>query len=230
MKPVAVTVLGVGNLRCGPQAVAACATHDGPLDIRLFEANEERLDLMDRFARVCIDAAGTEPVLRSTSVQDEALEGATHVVFCLNEDGARRMVGQRETETYDPSQDESAKEEFFFGDLNKPTPRDKLSAQTQAILSSPAPSPLSREEAISEAVRALLLSVPRDAKVLSLMRGVLMPEGVAHTYVNWPGVLTAEQVAGVPHQLLRWILGESSIRGLLDEARASTLAEWLQSS
>ncbi len=77
--------------------VASLATHFGEqdLEIAFFDADEERLDLVDRFARLAFSTTHATHALRSTYDPAEALEGAHLVVLHIGENCARKMLGVR---------------------------------------------------------------------------------------------------------------------------------------
>ncbi len=77
--------------------VASLATFFGerPLEIILFDADEERLDLLDRFARLAFSCTNVTHSLRSTYDPAEALEDANLVIVQIGENCARKMLGIR---------------------------------------------------------------------------------------------------------------------------------------
>ncbi|MCW5938775.1 MAG: hypothetical protein KF884_05490 [Fimbriimonadaceae bacterium] len=226
-----VAVIGAGNLRCMPPVLAVLAVWrpTGQAEFRLYDANEERLDLFDRFFRACLEETDNDAPVRATTELSEALEEATEVIVALNEDGAWRMLGLTSVKEFEERVDE---DEVFIphGDPNRPTPLDRLSPRTRAILSSPTDIGRDREAVIGEALSRVAQLAPRRARVVSLVRGVLMPEGFEHDSLLWPQPLSSDQAARVPHQVLRWILGEQTLRDLLSEAARSPLAAWLEGS
>ncbi len=226
------SLVGVGNLRCGPPVVASLAAW-GPemeVEVRLFDSNEERLDLMDRFARVCLDRTNAGHALKATSDPAEALEDADSVVLTVSEDCARRMKGAVEPTPVEAVPPGQSYLDLVRGDPNRPTPLERLSPQTRLILANPLRDDgRTREEALSEALESLLALAPPRARLLSLVRRVPLPPGREHDYLNWPSPLDTEQTLRVPHQILRWILGEATLDALLDEARRSPVLAWLES-
>jgi hypothetical protein len=60
------------------------------------------------------------------------------------------------------------------------------------------------------------------------MRGVLLPTVREHVHLNWPSPLDADKVSLVPHQILRWIHGESSLSDLIVQSQRSPFVEWLR--
>ena len=221
--------MGAGNLRCGPAVLAGLATWqpDDLVDIRLWDTNEERLDLVDRLLRECLDKAGTEHAALATSDIDEALLDATDVVLTVHEDCARRMTGHRPPDLFAPEEPTEATYQVR-GDPNRPTPPDRLSVHTHIMLSGPADHENTREEVLSVALAKIMDLIPAKAKVLSLERGVLLPTKRGHTHLNWPLPLDADKAPLIPHQILRWIHGEATLDALLNESRRSPLVKWLE--
>jgi hypothetical protein len=74
--------------------VSSLATYFGerPLEIVLFDADFERLDLVDRFARLAFTATNATHSLRATEDPEEALEDADLVVLQVEENCARKMM------------------------------------------------------------------------------------------------------------------------------------------
>jgi len=92
-----VAVLGVGSLRAGPPVLAELATYAGerPMEIRLYDADLERLDLMERFLRAGCRMTDIEHEIISTPDSAEALAGADIVLLLVGENCARKSLGKR---------------------------------------------------------------------------------------------------------------------------------------
>lgn len=225
-----IALIGAGNMAAAPQAAASLAVYAPPFhaEIRLFDANDERLDLMDRFTRCCLDRSESGHTLISTSDPAEALEAADATVICLEGDCARRMLGTRAPVEVVTMHEPQAIYEMSRGDINRPTPVENLSPRVQQLLASPAEPDSSEEAAILAALNLLVKLLPSDCRSASLMRGAEVPWG--HTFLNWPAQLSDESVRSVPHQLLRWIRSDNPLDPLLDEARRSPLLAWLSES
>jgi hypothetical protein len=90
-------ILGAGSVRFMLPVVSSLSTFFGerPLEIVLFDADEERLDLVDRFARLAFATTKSKHSLRSTYDPVEALEGAELVIVQIGENCARKMLGIR---------------------------------------------------------------------------------------------------------------------------------------
>jgi hypothetical protein len=223
--------LGAGNLRTGPAVVASLAAWRParPADLVLYDPSEERLDLFDRLLRRCMDWVESEHCASSSSRLETAVEGATDVIFALDVEAARRLArGMEPGTSVSTDWDEYAQYASWHGDLNHPTPPERLSEYTLAMLTQPVLDGTPDAEAMDQAVLACLEAVPADARVLSLMRGCLLPPGREHVQANWPRPLDALEEPRVPHQVLRWILGEDSLDGFLAEGAASPVVEWLE--
>lgn len=81
-------------MRCSPPVVASLATYFGerPLQIRMYDADEERLDLFDRLARLCFMTTKSTHNLVSTTDADEALEEAAFAIVQVGENCARKFL------------------------------------------------------------------------------------------------------------------------------------------
>lgn len=91
---VNVAVTGAGNMATSPALIASLASYFGErkVEIRLYDADEERLDLFDRFARVCFTVTKATHDLVATSIVSEALDGADRVIVSLDENCARKYL------------------------------------------------------------------------------------------------------------------------------------------
>lgn len=96
-------VLGAGSIRCAPAVMASLATYDHHrLEIWLYDADEERLDLFDMVGRTYMTATKAKHTLLSTTDPAEALDGADHVIVMIDENCATRRLkelGKSPTET-----------------------------------------------------------------------------------------------------------------------------------
>ena len=95
MSAVKLAVLGAGSVRCMPAIIGSLATYFGerPLKVVFWDSDPERLDLFDRFARTCFAFNRCSHSLQSTEDLGEALEEATKVVLCIDENCARKFLG-----------------------------------------------------------------------------------------------------------------------------------------
>lgn len=92
-----VCVLGAGSVRCMPGVIGSLATYFGerPLEVRFWDADEERLDLFDRFARLCFGYSKSGHRLISTPDSKEALKEAWMVVLVMGENCARKRLSRK---------------------------------------------------------------------------------------------------------------------------------------
>jgi len=90
-------ILGAGSVRCSAPVIASLATYFGerPLEIQMYDSDMERLDLFDRFARLCFVMSKNGHGLTSTTDAAEALEDADRVVFQVGENCARKYLKER---------------------------------------------------------------------------------------------------------------------------------------
>lgn len=100
MEPILLTVLGAGSVRCCPAIIGALGSYYGerPLQVRLFDADAERLDLFDRLARLVFEDTSVEHGVLAFEDAAEALEGADLVIFAIDEHGSRKFLGRPHTE------------------------------------------------------------------------------------------------------------------------------------
>ncbi|MCH8978590.1 MAG: hypothetical protein IH945_05025 [Armatimonadetes bacterium] len=232
MRPKSIGLIGTGSLRCGLPVLSTIAAMGlaRPLELRLFDANEERLDLMVRLAEQVLALAGTEHDVLCTSIVEEALEDVDAAVVSLSEDCARRMTGKTAARVLLPVEPEDGTELYDLGggDMNSPTPLEELGPRTLAALSTPDVGRVTREEAIKAALEVVYRHVG-DAKVLNLTRCAEASKLPAHTVLNWPEPLSKEERRSMPHQILRWLNGDEGLDQYVKEFAGSPLANWLKS-
>ena len=91
---IKIAVLGAGSVRCMPPVISALATYFGerPLEIRLYDSDEERLDLMDRFARHCFHFTEATHEILFRPDPKEALEGADRIILQVGRNCARKFL------------------------------------------------------------------------------------------------------------------------------------------
>lgn len=215
-----ICLLGAGNIRCCPEVLAVLAEmrSDNPFCIQLFDANPERLDLMDRLARVMVAEQKEFITIRATDNLPEAIEGATDFVLMFNEDGSRRMFNDSRQEVREVENNEDVW--LSRGDLNRPTPVSQLSPETRQLLSRPAPEPVSRKIAILSAVDQFVQHWNKAGKVISLMREI----DVQFDSLSWPAPLSETELWQRPHQILRWIEQDDSTYELGKSVESSEFA------
>ncbi|HWA83843.1 MAG TPA: hypothetical protein VG820_10435 [Fimbriimonadaceae bacterium] len=97
MSSTRLAILGAGSVRCSPAVIASLATYFGerPLEIRMFDADMERLDLFDRLARLCFVMTKNGHSLISTTDAAEAVEDANLIVLQVGENCARKYLKER---------------------------------------------------------------------------------------------------------------------------------------
>ncbi len=98
-----VAVLGIGGLTFGPGIVGSLATYFGerPLEVRLFDADEERLDFMHRFLRTCCHFNQNQVEIFSSPDPAEAIVGATHVILSVETNCAMKYLKMQAEEGRD---------------------------------------------------------------------------------------------------------------------------------
>lgn len=98
-----VAVLGIGGLTFGPGIVGSLATYFGerPLSVRLFDADEERLDFMFRFLRTCCLFNKNQVDIYSTTDPVETVLDATHVILSVEPNCAMKYLKVRASEERD---------------------------------------------------------------------------------------------------------------------------------
>lgn len=91
---IKLAILGAGSLRCMPPVISALSTYAGerPLEIRLYDADEERLDLMDRFCRHCFHFSNSTHDVRYRPNPSEAVEQADRIVLMVGRNCARKFM------------------------------------------------------------------------------------------------------------------------------------------
>lgn len=89
MSATKIALIGAGKLDRVIPVVASLATYFGerPLDITFYHSEEEMLDLVDRFARLCFVMNQSTHSLRSTTFLEEALEDADALVMLAPKSG-----------------------------------------------------------------------------------------------------------------------------------------------
>lgn len=222
-------LVGAGNMRCAPAVIASLCTWypDFEWDLKLFEASEERLDLIDRLAQRCFEDHRNEATITATSVLDD-LAGCTDAIVCLNEDGSRRMIGRQMSDRVAVTQSSIETGDRFSGDPNRPTPYEQLSDQTRLMLEVPVAQEISREEAIHQAAALVWEHLEGSCgRSISLLRESRLPSAWPHEILAWPPAISQEQLPAIPHQILRWLLDGRGLLEYVNEHRTSPLRSWL---
>jgi hypothetical protein len=99
MDRVTLAIIGAGNVQCTSPVLATLASYFGerPLDVFLYDADEERLDLFDRLARTFFAFTKSGNTLTSTMDADEALAEAHLVIVQLDLHSAAKALGLKRT-------------------------------------------------------------------------------------------------------------------------------------
>lgn len=210
MASTILAVLGAGSVRCSPPVIAALASYFGerPLEIRLYDSDEERLDLFDRFARACFNLTKATHALSGHLDPKEALDNADRVVLQVGTNCARKYLRA------------SGKlKSAMANDFQEPAG----SLQKDGYL------PLAHDTAmIQDALQFLLPNITPDSDVLSLQEeAVQLPVGRRFRRTDWPPEPTLAERVAIPHQVLRWIKGEEYPHALIAESERSPLKAWL---
>ena len=87
-----VAVIGAGSIAAAPQTLASLANYFGerPIEIRLWDGDEERLDLLDRLARVLFALNRSEHTVKYCASLEEAVADATKVLWLPDENCHRK--------------------------------------------------------------------------------------------------------------------------------------------
>lgn len=100
MDPLRVALIGMGSTRCGAPIIGSLATYFGErvLELALYDADAERLDLYERLARVCFRIHDCTHSLRAAETAEEALEDAARVVVSVGPNCAAKYLRLRKAE------------------------------------------------------------------------------------------------------------------------------------
>jgi hypothetical protein len=225
------TVAGAGSLRCAPAVLASIAAprFEHALEVRLFDANIERLDLMGRLLARMFELTRAQHVFSMHPNLALSLREADGAVLCLYEDCARRMTGKSATRVLLPSEpvDTGNISDLSRGDLNRPTPFDELSPMTLAALAMPENEGRSRDEVVANAMALTAERLDPRTLVLNLTRNAPLSASVRHRELAWPPMLDPAEHATLPHRILRWIGGDHELDGFMEGHRRSPVAQWL---
>lgn len=207
-----VCLIGCGEMLVGPQVIAGVIQRsaDMDLEVRLCDPNEERLDLMDRLARDIADVILGEPKILASSNLDDSLFEADFAIWSLYEEAVRRMVVPLQIPR--PIVGESDHAELRRGDLNRPTPVDKMSARVREVLSVPL-----GEADLAQAIMSLKESASHVSRHCTVEGCLAVPD--AEVTLPRPDSICAEEWQ-IPHQVLRWIGKDESLAPLLQAGKA----------
>jgi hypothetical protein len=100
MGSIPLTILGAGSVQYGPAVIGSLASYYGerPLDVRLFDADEERLDLFDRLARLVFEGTSVDHGVKALEDPTEALVESQLVVLAVDENCARKLLRREKAE------------------------------------------------------------------------------------------------------------------------------------
>lgn len=203
-------IMGAGSVRCSPPVIAALASYFGerPLEIRLYDSDEERLDLFDRFARACFNLTKATHVLVDSLDPQEALSAADKVVLQIGTNCARKFLRASGS---------------LRGVLGEDFLEPEGSLQKHGYL------PIAHDTAmIQDALDLLLPHIPAGSEVLSLQEeAVQLPIGRRFRRTDWPPEPTLSERVAIPHQVLRWVKGEEYPHALIADSERSPLKAWL---
>jgi hypothetical protein len=92
MDDMKLAVLGAGNVQCIIPVVVSLASYFGerPLEIRLYDADPERLDLFDSFARIACFTNKNKHTIRAGEDPLEMLQDVDRVILQVDENCARK--------------------------------------------------------------------------------------------------------------------------------------------
>lgn len=192
-------IVGAGSVRCGPAVVGALASYFGerPLEVRLFDADAERVDLMDRLARVAFTQGQCTHRLLSGTDLEESLEGVDCMILCLDENGGRRLLAA-------------------MGQVKYAWPE---TGSDQA--------PVGRaDHVVGLAVERVLARAPNGIPVLDLTLSGL-DEPPMRIHLLWPDELSEDERSRRPFEILRLILGDESTVELILAHERSPIKRWL---
>lgn len=90
-------ILGAGSVRCSVPVLATLANYFGerPMQVRLYDADEERLDLFDRFARCCFQITDNKASIVASTDYDEVIDGSEKIILQVGENCARKLIRQK---------------------------------------------------------------------------------------------------------------------------------------
>jgi malate/lactate dehydrogenase len=94
MESVKLAVMGAGSVRCTVPVLATLATYFGerPLEVALYDADEERLDLFDRFARTIFVANNNQHTVTASAEYEEVAEGADKMILQVGPNCAAKQL------------------------------------------------------------------------------------------------------------------------------------------
>jgi hypothetical protein len=253
MEEIGLAIIGAGSVRCGPPIVASLASYFGErsVNVALWDADAERLDLFERFARTSFSVLKCTHSVFATLEPEEALVGADRVVLALDVNCAKKYLkaqkgleGQRDEGTRAAegevagrrSQEDRSGELDFeskisrrdSGTASEQNPKSKNSDFTDSPTHPFTGSSLVSDEALIEAaLEGILKTLDPDADILSLLPPSQTIPQELYARIDWPAELTEEERPSVPHQVLRWMRAEDYVEAYVREHERSPLKAWL---
>lgn len=217
-------VLGIGSLRSGPPVVAALANYFGEreLEVRLYDSDDERLDLFDRLARACFVVEKARHRLFSFNDHREALDEADAAIVCVGFNCARKLLGIKQEEP-------PAEEQAPLHPVERAAECGPVSGMPRSWYYGEPPKPEFRAQVLRSALDILLEEVPADLPLLDMMRGAKL-SGKRVSRLEWPDALGEEERLALAHQVLRWVKGDEYLHTLLNAHRLSPIKRWLNDS
>jgi hypothetical protein len=203
-------IIGAGNVRCTPPVLGALANYFGerPLEVRLYDADAERLDLFDQLARLLFRVTDATHQVRFRLDSVEAIEDADRVILQVGTNCARKYL--RQVGALDKAEDRPKDEPI--GSLQK----DGFTIAE------------ADDSLVQRALGRMLEVLPAEAEVLSLQReAISLPDEMRFRRLDWPAEPNLAQRRAIPHQALRWIKGEEMPHALLKDSEQSPLKAWL---
>lgn len=203
-------IIGAGSVRCSPSVLSTLANYFGerPLEVRLYDADIERLDLFDQLARLLFRVTDSTHRILFRLDPVEALDGIDRVVLQVGTNCARKYLKQ----VGELASTEEAPEDTPLGSVQKDG--FKIQAADDTL--------------IQRALDRMLETLPPGAEVLSLQRQeITLPVEARFRTLNWPAEPTLSERQALPHQVLRWIKGEEMPHRLLQDSERSPLKAWL---
>lgn len=217
-----VALLGVGSMRAAPAAVASLAWLDEPWEVTLFDPNEERLDLVDRFARTAFDELGVGHRVSVETELEQACEQADAALCCLGYDGALRLLGLTRAPATAWAEDPQDALRYGRGDINRTSDPEAMSPHLVGIISE-AVAQIGRDEAIERAMDRLSVA-SEGARRLSLVRGW---SGPGWDLASWPEAIGQDERVATAHRLLRLVRDDDDLRAYLMPYRVTPVGRWM---
>lgn len=219
MEPRRLAILGAGSLRCGPPTLAALANYFGEhdLEVRLWDADEERLDLADRLARTMFVVEEAKHLLVAASDVREALDQADAAILMVEHYCARRFLDPTPPvrlpypSRLDPSPIAEASECGPIVGPGVPLPPPPIEDQDP--------------DSVPRAVAKILGEF--SGPILSFLSQSVWTGDRVLTIQGWPPEVDAATQRSLPHLFLRWLRGEEYVGSYIRLHAKSPIRAWL---